>query len=487
MRRMLWLWLGLAACTDAPSEPPAPVVEKAPNIIFISMDTTRADALSCYADTNHWGLPMPADARPSPQTPVLDGIADKGVRFRWALAHAPTTLSSHTSMLSGRDPHRHGVVRNGYAVSADVPMVTERLATAGQYDTIAVLGSSALERKMQMDRGFRRYVDPGPQPPGGMLMLPADEVTRRALAEVDQRPSADAPLFLFVHYYDPHMPWVFAPEALRQRFVPAGYTGFVDGTMESVGRLTAARRQGVLRFGDARAARGRYLAEVAWVDQQVGVLLAGLEARGVLEDTLIIVTSDHGETLDESERHPYTHGPEASLVALHVPLLMAGLGPRFAQMPSGVVVERPVRLMDLASTVSSVAGLGTVHGDGEDLQPIWSGRTSPATQPSFAEATKPMSQESTTAWNNLPMERSVTVAGPQGALMLRLRPSEGGLASLHHLRPGAPAASDVPDARARATEMVGLLRQWDQASPPYRPAEYDKETEAALKALGYLD
>jgi arylsulfatase A-like enzyme len=481
----------LVACSSEPQPPIEEPPPSRPNIVLISMDTTRADALGCYADASHWALSVPEEARVAPKTPVLDALAAKGVRYRWALAHAPTTLSSHTTMLTGRDPHRHAVVRNGYPVSSELPLVQERLATEGGYDTVAVIGSSALEQKMKLDRGFRRYVDPGPQPPGGMMMLPASEVTRRALAEVDARPaeSADDPLFLFVHYYDPHMPWQFAPEELRRTFLPADYQGFVDGSMKGVGLLTHARKTGKLRFGDAKAARAYYLAEVAWVDQQLGVLMEGLEQRGLLEDTLVIVTSDHGETLEESSSHPYTHGPEASLVALHVPLLMAGHGARFESLPQQRVVDRPVRLMDLASTIVSTAGLGAVHGDGRDLTPFWTGRDSTPLDHSFAEATKPMNSEATTAWNNLPMERSVTVSSSAGPVMLVARPLEQGRTSLHRVAPGAPGLEGVPQDQLQRTAqgMLQLLRQWDRSAPPYRPPEYDAETEAALKQLGYLD
>lgn len=500
---LMAILVGCSSEPEAPVEAPAP---SRPNIVLISIDTTRADALGCYADASHWALSVPAEARVAPQTPVLDALAARGVRYRWALAHAPTTLSSHTTMLTGRDPHRHAVVRNGYPVSTELPLVQERLASEGGYDTVAVIGSSALERKMKLDRGFRRYVDPGPQPPGGMMMLPASEVTRRALAELDARgaprdgasedgtpehgaPEHGDPLFLFVHYYDPHMPWQFAPAELRQRFLPADYQGFVDGSMKGVGLLTHARKTGKLRFGDARAARAFYLAEVAWVDQQIGVLMRGLEERGLLEDTLVIVTSDHGETLEESSIHPYSHGPEASLVALHVPLLMAGHGARFDSLPRERVVDRPVRLMDLASTIVSTAGLGAVHGDGRDLTPFWTGRDSTPLDHSFAEATKPMKSEATTAWNNLPMERSVTVSSSAGPLMLVARPLEQGRTSLHRLAPGAPGLEGVPQDQLQRTAqgMLQLLRQWDSSAPPYRPPEYDAETEAALKQLGYLD
>ena len=472
-----------ASCASEPAGPTAAVGEPTPrgrNLVVISIDTTRADALSCYAEQSHWGLAFPPESRPKPDTPVLDALAAKGTRFAWALAHAPTTLSSHTSMLSGRDPHRHRVVRNGYPVPADIPLVTERFAEAG-YDTIAVLGSSALEVKMALNRGFRDYHDPGPQPPGGMYMLPAEEVTRRALARLDARSTAgtaDSPLLLFVHYYDPHMPWSFAPSDITQRFVDPAYSGYVDGTMQAVGKLTTARRQGTLRYGDARQARALYLAQVAYADQQVGVLLDGLGQRGLLEDTVVMVVSDHGEALDESATHPYTHGPSVALWDIHVPWIVRGFGDA-SPIPQGVVVQQPVRLLDLAATASAAAGLGTVFGDGQDLSPLWSSGQAQPTPPIFAEATKPMNREATDRWNNLPFERAVV----EGDTMVRLRPLERGLASLHRVAPGAPGVDDLDHLKSQAK----LLQAWDAAAPAHRSAEYDAETEAALRTLGYLD
>jgi len=473
--------LAVACATEAPPQPaPSEPDSTRRNVVVISVDTTRADALSCYAEQSHWGLAFPPESRPKPQTPVLDSLAAQGTRFAWALAHAPTTLSSHTSMLSGRDPHRHGVVRNGYPVSADIPLVTERFAEAG-WDTVAVLGSSALELKMALNRGFRDYHDPGPQPPGGMYMLPATEVTRRALERVDARSqagTADDPLFLFVHYYDPHMPWLFAPPAFTSRFVDPAYSGYVDGSMPSVGKLTTARREGTLRYGDARQARALYLAQVAYADHQVGVLLKGLGTRGLLDDTVVMVVSDHGETLDESAVHPYTHGPEVALWDIHVPWIVTGFGDD-NPVPKGVVVQQPVRLLDLAATASSVAGLGTAFGDGADLSPLWHGRATGPQPPIFAEATKPMKRESTDKWNNLPFERAVV----EGPTLTRLRPLDRGLASLHRIAPGAPSIDDIDRLKAQ----VSLLQAWDAAAPAHRPAEYDAETEAALRTLGYLD
>ncbi len=480
--RWFWMWVGaggpIFGCAFKGKDAPAPA--SPPHVVLISIDTTRADALGCYTAESHWGLAFPADSRPVPRTPILDSIADSGVRFAWALAHAPTTLSSHTTMLSGRDAHRHRVVRNGYSVPPDIPLVSEHLASAG-WDTIAVLGSSALERKMGMNRGFHDYFDPGPQPPGGMYMLPADEVTRRALARVDGRPTDNIsnPLFLFVHYYDPHMPWNDTPPSTQAGLVDPSYSGPVDGSMNSVAWLTQARVAGTLRYRDARQARALYLSQVAYVDEQIGVLLAGLKERRLLDNTVLVVVSDHGETLDESAVHPYSHGAEVGLWDIHVPWLIRGYGAAAERVPAGKVVREPVGLVDVPATILGLVGQGTAFGDGIDTAPLWTGNGRIGASPIFSEATKPMNREATQGWNNLPFERSVV----EGGLQARYRPLDRGLATLHAVAPGAPPVDDVDRLKAE----VGLLQAWDAAAPPFRPSEYDAATEAALRQLGYLD
>jgi len=471
----LMLFALLVACSSEAPPPEEPSEEPGRTIVLVSFDTTRADALSCYQEQDHWRIEFPPDERPKARTPVTDGLAQGGTRFAWALAHAPTTLNSHASVFSGMDPHRHGVVRNGYPIEDHVPLITERFAQAG-WDTLAVVGSSALEEGMGLSRGFDSYDDLGPQPPGGMVIRDGKEVSQRALALVDAQADPSRDLLLFAHYYDPHMPWFTAPPEVVARFVRPGYDGPVDGSMQSVGWLTQHWLAGTLPFGHARHARALYLAQVAWADQQLGVLLDGLRQRGRLDDALVVVFSDHGEALDDARGTPYSHGPDVDLTAIHVPLVFWGAG-RLA-LPQGVVVERPVRLQDVASTVVNHAGLGTAHGDGQDLATLWQGGRLPDV-PHFAEATKPIEAESKTLWNNLPFERAVV---EQGAMLVG-SPLEGGRATLHRLAPGQPSL----DAPPRAQALAKLIAAWDQAAPPHRTAAMSAETLSALQALGYLD
>ena len=133
------------------AEYPDGVVD-APNIVLVTLDTTRADAISCY------GVAPGPYRQDTLTTPVLDAVAADGVRFVRFMAHAPSTLSSHATLLTGLDPHGHEVVRNGYPLDPAHPSLAVRLAEQG-WDTIAVLGASALERAMGLDRGFRIYDD----------------------------------------------------------------------------------------------------------------------------------------------------------------------------------------------------------------------------------------------------------------------------------------------------------------------------------------
>ncbi len=441
--------LALLLACSRPSPQPSPQ----PTVVLISWDTTRADALSSYADVRSW---RPQEPDLGPSTPTADGLAARGTRFQWALAHAPTTLSSHSSVMSGRDSHGHRVVRNGYPLPADLPLLAERFAAAG-WDTIAVVGASTLEAGMGLNRGFRLYDDQVGTRVRARYEDRADRVNERVFAAVDK--GVARPLFLFVHYFDPHSPWDSASPEVRQKFPQAGPA--------EPGPLVEKAVAGTLSDEEARAARAAYLAEVAWTDQQTGLLLDGLRKRRLLDDSLVVLFSDHGEALDDPGSWPYGHGLDADLPALHVPLIIAGSG-RFAA-PVGVDA-RPARLLDLGSTVLARVGLPGALGEGQDLF----ARTEAL--PSFAEATKPDAQERTDAWNNLPFDRSVVDEGH----LLRVTPLRG---QSRLSRLGDSAVVD-PE---RTERLRAKLEAWDAAAPGFREVELEEETRKALEALGYVE
>ena len=457
-------------------------------MLLVSWDTTRADALGCYQDVSHWDAHWKSGGQeappPRPRTPTADQLAADGVRFRWALSHAPTTLSSHTALLSGLDQHRHGVLRNGFPVGAEVELLPERFAAAG-WHTVGVVGASVLESAMGLDRGFATYDDAVNGRVRARYEDPARRVVDRVFTALDQRPEGQ-PLFLFVHFFDAHSPWDSADADLREALLDPAYAGPVDGSDGSIKGLVEDVRQDALHAEDARAARALYLAEVATVDRSLDRLLHGLDQRGLLADSLVVLVGDHGEALEDARAHPYGHGPDVDLPLIHVPFILRGRG-RFALEPAldggPRVVDAPVSLKDVAPTLLGLAGLPTDLGDGRDLrlEPGLAGQggASSASPVHFAEATKPFDVLDTSGrWPNLPLERA---AVGEGHMLMRV-PYRGTASPLYVLAPGQPTGGTAEV----SGRLAAALAAWDESAPAAPSAALSPETEEALRSLGYL-
>jgi arylsulfatase A-like enzyme/Flp pilus assembly protein TadD len=296
-----------------PPTPPPPATK--PNVLLVTLDTTRADHLGAYGYA-------------SAATPNLDRLAASGVRFDQALSSVPLTLPSHASLMTGRQPYSHGVRNNGhFRLAPDVPTLAEAFA-AGGYDTAAFVSSFVLDRQFGLDRGFAHY-DAALDPAGGgtsslELERRGDRTVAAASGWLAARTST-RPLFLWVHLYDPHDPYV-PPLPFRERFTSAPYDG-----------------------------------EIAFDDALVGTLLDNSGYRR--SSTLVVVAGDHGESLGEHGES--THGLFVYESALRVPLIMAGAG---ISAPS--VVTEPVRLIDVAPTIAAVAGVALQPADGRSLRPL---------------------------------------------------------------------------------------------------------------------
>jgi arylsulfatase A-like enzyme len=293
----------LCACTGSTEEPPAR------SALLISLDTTRADALTGYGGEE--GV-----------TPNLDRLAAEGVLFERAYATAPLTTPSHASMLTGLYPPRHGVRDNGHQVLADeVPTLAEA-ASRAKLQTAAFISSAVLHAEFGLAQGFHLYDAPEDLEARGSGAYPsrrAHDTVDRTLAWLANRDRSRG-FFLWVHLWDPHLPHE-APPRFRQR-TP-------------------------------------YLSEVASADDAVGNLLAGLRAEGVLDETLIVVVGDHGE--GNGDHGEATHGAFCYDSTLRVPLLVrhpdgSGAGTRVAGTTS---------VADIYPTVLHALGLGrdaTVDG-----------------------------------------------------------------------------------------------------------------------------
>jgi arylsulfatase A-like enzyme/Flp pilus assembly protein TadD len=296
--------------------PSAPTPRMPPNLVLITLDTTRADHLGA------WGY-GPA------RTPVLDSLAARGTRFARCDTAAPITLPSHATILTGLFPPRHGVRDNGtFVLSPKVETLAERLAAHG-YDTAAVVSAVVLARRQGLDQGFRLYDDDLEEGyAAGTLVSEraAEKTTAAALAAMGKlRP----PFFLWVHYFDPH-------EEYRP---PTRFTNVVQGPH----RL--------------------YDGEIAYMDEQIGELLKKLPPG-----TDVAAVGDHGEML--GEHGEATHGLLLYRGVRRVPLILAG-----PDVPAGRVSDCLVRTVDVAPTLLALAGLKPATGlDGASLLPVPAGK-----------------------------------------------------------------------------------------------------------------
>ncbi len=432
-------------------------------MFLISLDTTRADALSV------WGLPPAGrdDLVGQVTTPNLDKLARSGVRYAWAFAHAPSTLASHATVFTGRDPHDLAIARNGFPLGDGPETLAARLHKDG-WATAAVLGSSALARPMGMDRGFDSWDEQFSVDRKYRHEATAAEVTDRALAVLASRDPAQ-PLFLFAHYYDAHGPYQ-APGPGHFR------TGGVV-TPETIERLARRCRKGEADDPEVVAGiqqvRGAYLDEVAYVDKEVGRLLASPVGPA---GRVVVVFGDHGEGLGEDPMRPFGHGGDVDVVDTHVPLIVvaSGLAPK--------VVDVAVGLQDVAPTLLGIVGDHVPFGTGVDLGTAGQEPTfipMEATQPSESVWPAGVARTGAGSWNNLQNERGMV----RGAEVVITAPWLAEAPRWWRLgRTGNGTEEDVASADAA---LVPALAAWDARAPEFRSVTMDESTKAALKALGY--
>jgi arylsulfatase A-like enzyme/Tfp pilus assembly protein PilF len=255
MKKASWATLVaicLVGCSKKPAETSALAGKLAgQNLLLITLDTTRADRIGCYGHA-------------SAQTPTMDALATRGTLFENTYAQVPLTLPSHISIMTGRYPREHGVRDNGRnALGPTHPTLAAIFKERG-YATGAFLASFVLDSRFGLDRGFDVYSDDMGQTTFTTQPLewqqPADLVTDRALAWLETVKSK--PFFSWIHYYDPHQPYL-PPEEFRQ--------------------------PGVFPYD----------AEIAFVDTQIRRVMDWLEASKLTEKTLVIVLGDHGEAFGE--------------------------------------------------------------------------------------------------------------------------------------------------------------------------------------------
>lgn len=299
--------LAAALVVACGSEPTAPEAAPPRSLLLVTIDTLRADRVGCY------GYELA-------RTPVLDDLARRGVRCANTSAVAPLTFPAHTSLMTGMLPPAHGARDNGsHRAVPELQTLAETLSAAG-LRTAGFAAAFVLDSIYGLDQGFEVYGDV-PQrtavPTAEFEERTAEEVNAEATAWLDGL-AADEPFFLWVHYFEPHLPYPAPetlPEALRER---------------------------------------PYDAEVAAADRALGELLGHLDAIGRRDETLVVVTSDHGESL--GEHGEASHSFFVYEGVLHVPLLFA-----HASLPAGAVLDARTSTVDVFPTALELLGLPGAH------------------------------------------------------------------------------------------------------------------------------
>lgn len=340
-----------AALRRSPAEAPA-----SPNVLLIFLDTVRAWELSAYGYHR-------------PTSPTLASLATRGALFRRAVAPAPWTLPTHASVFTGRWPHELSTDWK-WALDDTFPTLAEQLAQAGYLTGGFCANVKYCSRETGLARGFAHYEDytvsPGQLLMGGTLgrlasriiwlfdppedldaegkARTAARISSRFLSWLDwgQAAGTQQPFFAFLNFFDAHRPY-WSPEEFQSAFATPGvpYTP------------NLLPRSGPRRPWDERLVQGSkdaYDASIAWLDSEIGKLFRSLDQRGILDNTIVVITSDHGEEFAEHGMIGHANG--VARAAVMVPLVIVAPG----QVPAGRRIPETVSLRDIPRTILDLLG-----------------------------------------------------------------------------------------------------------------------------------
>lgn len=315
-------------------------MSRKPNVLLITVDCLRADHLGCYG--YHRAT-----------SPCMDMLADEGTLMERFICPAIPTHPSYTTLYTGQHPISHGIVAHAgrNELDREAPFLPELFLQAG-YTTCAV--DNLWRGRQWFGRGYEYYIDPSVRRPL-LLGVTCEELNARTIPWL--RAHADEPFFLFMHYWDPHYPLV-PPDRLRDLFYEGNPTDPRNQSLDAWWKhpLGALARDTWLRMPtgavtDAEYVIALYDQEIRYLDEGIGELLAALDELGLAENTLVLLTADHGESMTE-------HGIFFEHIGLyeatvHVPLIVRWPG----HLPGGVRLPQMFEMDDLAPTILDAVGL----------------------------------------------------------------------------------------------------------------------------------
>jgi arylsulfatase A-like enzyme/Tfp pilus assembly protein PilF len=394
-----------------------------PNLLLITLDTVRADYLSCNGSK-------------TVATPNLDRLVRGGVNFTRARTSVPLTLPAHASIMTGSYPPVHGVRDNGSFRLAEDQLTLAEVLRGNGYETAAFIGAFVLDREFGLAQGFDLY-DGGNWGNANAIENLAAE--RRADAVFDafskwlKGRERDTSFFVWIHLYDPHAPYD-PPEPFRTRYAGNPYAG-----------------------------------EIAYTDAVVGKVVKDLEQRKLLDSTLVAVVADHGEGLGEHGEQ--THSLLIYNSTIHVPMLLFSPG----LVPAGKTVDQLTRVIDLAPTVLDYLGISQDIGQGASLRPLIEGTGSDEQISSYSES---LYASLNLGWSELrALERGgyrfILAPAPE---LYDLADDPGELTNRFDSAPEAAGRLE----RRLATLMASMPESSAQTPP------VDAQTRAMLRSLGYV-
>ena len=401
--------------------------DRRPNVLLVTIDTLRADHLGSYGYA-------------AAQTPALDALAARGIRFEHATTVAPLTLPAHSSLMTGTFPAYHAVRDNGGYYLGDDQVTLAKLLRARGYRTGGFISAFVLDGRWGIGQGFDRYYDNFDLSKYRLdvgldaVQRPASEVVSKAIEWLDQDPSR--PFLAWVHVYEPHAPYD-PPESFRARFPP---------TMI-----------------------GAYDAEVATADAQIARLIEHLRASRRLDNTIVVALGDHGESLGEHDEEQ--HGFFVYDVTIRIPLIIAGAGldPR--------VVRDQVRIVDVMPTILDLLHVEVPKPvQGQSLLPLTRGARLDLV--AVSETWYPRHHYGWSELTSIRDERYHFIAAPRRELYdTQTDPKE-----TRNIADANPARADAQERALR--EFVA--RTSSTARNDAAPRPVDPDVEARLRALGYV-
>jgi arylsulfatase A-like enzyme len=456
-------------------------VDVRPNVLLVSIDSLRADHLGSYGYARD-------------TSPTIDRLAREGVLFETAISSAPWTIPAHATMLTGLPPEVHGVNSWLHRLGPEAYSVAEVMQGAG-YDTAAFVSGPTVMAQYGFDQGFALFDESMAEP--DRKRSARGTTSPGLVALVDgflERWSGSgrvAPFFVFLHMWDVH--YDYAPPAPYDRMFDPDYRGDVTADDFERNRRINAR----MARRDLEHVIALYDGEIRFTDDHLGRIVARLRGLGVLDDTIVVVTSDHG---DEFFEHGWKgHAKTLFDEVIHVPLVIRY--PR--RIASGQRVAAQVRLMDIAPTILGLARVGAPDGFGAphmddrhrfaDLTPYVAGEAAQRGVPALPAFS------ANSAWSGL--QQAVRTADaklirqepPKKAKKAKKAKMATPTLALFDLRtdPGertnlirSPEASAIADALG---ETLAAFR--DETGRQTRLAEAHRPTpkhEARLRALGYV-